>query len=372
MAVSAQSIRSSAQDFNYSGQAPTVATFLKIAPDIRAAGMGNLTTLPAHDSNSAFGNPARIAFAQDYDLGEIAASFNPVAPGISKDIKLMSLAGYVSLDQYQYAGVTFQYFSLGDVSLTDQQGNESSFVRPNEWALGGFYSKRLSDFFALGVTIKGIYSNITGGVAVNGEETRPGFAIASDIGLKADIPMNNDFLIVGLAFNNVGTKMSYSSFGKKSFLPMSIKLGTGYRHMLDEENYIFAGLELGKGLVPSLPTYDESGKILKGEDPDKSVVSSLLNSFRDNPNGLQGEFKEVGFNFGVEAALINCLMLRAGYQYENETYGRLSHSTIGIGYFKDFGNKRIRFDTAFLMPSGQNLALRNTFKIGAAISFLDF
>ena len=335
------------EDYNNQGSVPSAASFLAIPVDIRGSGMGNLSVATQMDANAGFSNPARIALFGTNELSELAITYNPLSP-LMKDIRLLTFSGYTWVSPESYIGMTLQFFSFGQVTFFDAQGNESQQLMPNEMALGGFYTRRFGERLALSLSFKGILSNATGGVQYQGEATRSGTAIAADIGLAGSIATGNNEIDYGVAFNNIGTKMSYGGNTLKSFLPMSIKAGGGYRVIIDDDNYIFGGLELSKSLLPSIGAASVNQEM--------GLVSSIGSSFSTNAS-------DYSLHVGAEGKFSGSFFLRAGYNMENRVFGRNSYGTLGLGYIQALGVNNLRMDGAFNTSSHP---FNNTFKIGLA------
>src|SRR5687768_15731279 len=70
----------------------TSVPFLRIAPDARAAGMGDLALATTPDANSSFWNLAKVPF--NTSNGGISASYTPWLKDILNDVYLASIAGY--------------------------------------------------------------------------------------------------------------------------------------------------------------------------------------------------------------------------------------------------------------------------------------
>jgi hypothetical protein len=329
------------------GSVPAAASFLDIPGDIRGSGMGDLSVATQMDANAAFSNPARIALFATNELSEVAVTYTPLSP-LTKDIRLLTLAGYKWINSETFVGITVQYFSLGQVTFYDAQGNESQRLMPNDFALGGFYTHRLADRLSLSLTFKGIVSNATGGVQNQGETTHSGFALAGDVGLAGSVEAGYNEIDYGLAFSNIGSKISYTTGSSKSFLPMSLKLGGGYKINMDDENYVYAGLEISKPLLPSIEAANN--------DLNMGLLSAIGSSFSTNPSNFT-------IHAGAEGKFGGAFFLRAGYNKENKLYGRDSFATFGLGYNLAVGDNRVRMDGAFHTNSR---SINNTFKIGLA------
>ena len=78
------------------------------------------------------------------------------------DIYLAYLAGYWKLgsSDLQALSASLRYFSLGEIVLTDNQGNAQNSITPYEMAFDVGYSRKLSDKFSMGVVFRYIYSDL--------------------------------------------------------------------------------------------------------------------------------------------------------------------------------------------------------------------
>ena len=95
----------------------TAVPFLRISPDARAAGMGDLAIATSPDANSSFWNLAKVPF--NTTKGGISASYTPWLKDILNDVYLAALAGYYKFDDQQALSASLRYFSLGDIQFTD-------------------------------------------------------------------------------------------------------------------------------------------------------------------------------------------------------------------------------------------------------------
>ena len=78
---------------------------------------------------------------------------------------------------------SLRYFSLGNITFTDQFGTTIRDFKPNEFAFDVVYSRKLSDNFSAGLAARYIYSNLTGGTSVGGADTKPGQSAAADLSI---------------------------------------------------------------------------------------------------------------------------------------------------------------------------------------------
>lgn len=358
----------SQDQYVYRGTVPTTADFLKINVDPITSAMGNLIVSSGPTPFCSFKSPGSVAISSNSDeLTNFAFSYIPLATPLSKDIKMMTFTANQWVTDGTYIGLNIQYFTMGDVHFFDEQANEIGFTIPQEYSFGLFYAKSFSETLNMGATIKGIYSSLSGKTDFNGNKTKPAFGIALDYSVNGIAPINNNFISYGLSLNNIGTKMSISN-GTKSYIPMALQLGVGYKFMLGDRDYFFTGLEFGKMLVPSAPVYNQNGNIISGSNPDISVPQAIFSSFVDSPDGANGELKEVAVSLGAELCFKNQFFIRAGYNNESQGNGLGSYASFGLGLNKDFGNKRIKINISYGSATGENYSIKNSIKLGVALA----
>src|ERR1043165_6065604 len=146
------------------GQINTITTavpFLLIAPDARAGAMGDAGVATSPDANSIHWNPAKLAFVEK-NIG-FSVSYTPWLRALVPDIYLGYLSGYKKLKNDQTLGISLLYFSLGDITFTDNNGNVTGQFNPKELAVDVAYARKLGDDFAGGLALRYINSNLTGG-----------------------------------------------------------------------------------------------------------------------------------------------------------------------------------------------------------------
>jgi hypothetical protein len=131
----------------------TAVPFLRISPDARSGGMGDVGIATTPDANSSFWNQAKLPFAQS--KAAISVSYTPWLKGLGlSDVYLASLAGYYQLDEIQAISSSLRYFSLGNIQFTDQNGMDLSTYRPREFGFDIGYSRKLSDNLGLGIALR--------------------------------------------------------------------------------------------------------------------------------------------------------------------------------------------------------------------------
>ena len=358
----------------------TAVPFMMIAPDARSGAMGEAGVATAPDANSMHWNPAKYAFIeQDFGFG---ISYSPWLRRLVNDINLAYLSGFGRIDDMSTVAATLRYFSLGDITFTDEFGNELGTYRPNEFALDATYSRKFSENISGAVAARFIYSNLTQGQFVQGAETSAGTSIAADVAVyyqkEVDLGSTDGEVRWGINISNIGNKISYSKTAiKKDFIPTNFRAGVGFTINLDDYNSLAATLDVNKLLVPTPPiyqrdslgnpVYDAEGNLVveKGMDPDVSVVQGMIQSWYDAPYGFSEEMREFSFAFGLEYWYNKIFALRGGFFYEDATKGNRKFFTVGAGLrYNVFG-----LDLAYLIPIEQQNPLENTLRFTLLFNF---
>jgi len=347
--VSLFSAPATAQD-NTINVVTTAVPFLRISPDARAGGMGDLGVATSPDANSQFYNVAKYAFAPN--KSGIAVTYTPWLKDLGlNDVYLASLAGYYQLSETESLSGSLRYFSLGNIQFTDNLGNDLNAFRPREFAIDGGYSRKLSDQLSLGVSLRYINSNLAGGQAVNGVSYKAGNAVAGDIGLYYDgTSEEGSGISAGLALTNLGSKIGYTSDAtQKDFIPANMGIGVVYTKVTNEVNKLSFGLDIHKLMVPTPPQLGDSLGLVNYRS--KGVVGGWFSSFGDAPGGFAEELKEFYFSTGVEYTYSDQFAVRAGYFYENQTKGNRQYFSVGTGLKYD----ALGINLSYLIPSGSGV-----------------
>src|SRR5687768_13724448 len=108
----------------------TAVPFLRIAPDARTGGMGDLAVATSPDANSTDWNLAKVPF--NTNKGGISLSYTPWLSDILNDVYLAAVAGYYKFNEEEAISGSLRYFSLGDIQFTDGLGNDLNVYRPRE------------------------------------------------------------------------------------------------------------------------------------------------------------------------------------------------------------------------------------------------
>ena len=345
----------------------TAVPFLRISPDARSGGMGDMGVATSADAYSGLWNVGKVVF--NTNKGGIGATYTPWLKDLVNDVYLASLVGYYKFDENQALHGSVRYFSLGNITFTDNLGNDFGSFRPREFGIDVGYSRKLSKNSGIGVTLKFISSNLAGGTTVGATTYKTGNAVAADIGYyHNDVKANGSGFSWGAVLSNLGSKISYTdNADAKDFIPANLGLGFNYNKKMNATNNISFGLELNKLLVPTPPA-DPATPAQLASYRSKSVPGSWFSSFGDAPNGFGEEIKEFQVSAGVEYTYNNQFSLRAGYFYEDKTKGNRRYFTAGLGLkYNMFG-----FNFAYLLPTGNGVSrnpLSNTLRFSVLFDF---
>jgi hypothetical protein len=364
----------------------TAVPFLSISPDSRAGGMGDAGVASSADVNSIHWNASKLAFAEK-QMG-FGLSYTPWLKALVPDINLYYMSGYYKMKSAGTLGASLRYFSLGDITFTDINGNTVGQFRPNEFSVDVAYARKLSKVFSIGGAVRYINSSLTKGTFVDGSSTRPGRAVAVDVSAlyrKDEVKLGSKKATVsaGVNFSNIGQKINYTTanttLNTSNFLPMNMRLGGGLNIKLDDYNTLGIIADVNKLLVPTAPIYqvDAAGnkiddgnggyEIAAGKNPNRGVASSVFTSFNDAPGGGKEELHEISYATGLEYWYNKMFALRTGYFYEHLTKGGRQYLTMGAGLrFNVFG-----LDFAYLVPTQKAIRspLQNTIRVSLVFDF---
>jgi Type IX secretion system protein PorV len=338
----------------------TAVPFLRISPDARAGGMGELGVATSADANSAF-----------YNLAKTPCNATPTGIGVTyspwlkdlglNDVYLLAATGFHKLDENGALSASIRYFSLGNIPFTDYSGNSLGTGRPWEMGADLGYSRKLSDKIGIGLTLRYIHSDLAAGYASNGNTYKPGNAVAADISFFYNgVKDNGEGWRYGVALSNLGSKIGYTDVAtEKEFIPANLGVGVNYTTVFDEQNKLSFGLDINKLMVPSAPTLTSP--------PDAQVDSTNLANYH-NMGVVQSWFQSFGnsaydFSLGAEYGYNNQFFLRAGYFYEGKNQGDRQYFTVGIGLYYEM----LGLNFSYLVPSGSGVTrnpLSNTIRFG--------
>lgn len=342
----------------------TAVNSLKIGPDARAGGLGDIGAATDPDVNSQAWNPAKYPFC--ISRAGIAVNYTPWLRKIVNDIDLAYVAGYMRLGDYTAISSSLRYFSLGEVDA-----GENMSIKPYEMAFDIGVSRMLSENFSAAIALRYIRSDLSRNYS---DDTKPGNAFAADVAMYYNkyVVMGSRECQLGLGLNisNIGSKMK---FGDENtyFIPTNLRLGVNYLIPINEYNKIAFGLDLNKLLVPTMPRQkdDESGEDyqqrLQKDYFDMSPITGIFKSFGDAPGGFSEELKEIQWSFGVEYTYNDKFILRAGYHDEDKDKSNRKYFTVGAGFRMNV----FSIDAGYVLSTAASNPLDQTLRVSLAFDF---
>jgi len=340
----------------------TAVPFLRISPDARAGGMGDLGIATSPDAASTFYNQAKIPFAKK-DVG-IGLTYTPWLKDLGlNDVYLLAASGYKQLDNLQAVSASVRYFSLGNIQFTDFSGNELGSGHPREFSIDLGYTRKLGDKLSVGLAGRYIYSNLASGYAASGSTYQPGKTFAADISLfYHGVTEDKGGWNFGLALTNLGGKIGYTnSATDKDYIPADFGLGATYTAVFNEDNKVTFGVDMHKLLVPVPPQPSGNSSTDSANLADyhnESITGSWFKSFSG-----ENQFKSLQFSIGGEYSYQDQFFFRAGYFYEDPSKGDLKYFSLGVGV--KYNVMGLNF--SYLVPSGSGTnrnPLSNTLRFG--------
>lgn len=313
----------------------TSVTSQMIAPDARAAGMGDVGAATDPDVNSQYWNPAKYPFC--ISRAGVSLNYTPWLRQLVSDMSVAYLSGYYRIGDYSAVSASLRYFSLGEV-FTDESENAMT-INPYEMSLDVAYSLMLSEKFSLAAAVRWIYSDLTYNYE---DDTSPGSAFAADIACYYNDYINigerECQLGIGLNISNIGSKITFGGSDDSEFIPTNMRLGASLMVPVDEYSRFTIAADANKLLVPTYPLQEEGelqedyNRRIQKEYYDVSSIAGIFKSFGDAPGGMKEELQEINWSVGAEYVYNDKFSVRAGYHHESENKGNRKYFTVGAGF----------------------------------------
>ncbi|MGC1204691.1 MAG: type IX secretion system outer membrane channel protein PorV [Flavobacteriaceae bacterium] len=372
----------------------TGVPFVLIAPDARAAALGDMGVATSVDAFSQQWNSSKYVFSET--KSGIGVSYTPYLSRLVNDIFLGNVTYFNRIDERSAFAASLKYFSLGDIEFVTDEFSEALIQRPNELTIDASYALRLTDQFAMSVAMRYLRSDLRLD-GVDGDAT-PASTFGVDISgyYQSEENAYSDFngrWRAGFALQNIGPKFTYDEGGVENFQPTNLRLGAGFDFIFDQYNKVSVTAEVAKLLVPTPPilgdefnytdnnsngVYDEdvddlgsiveTNVIVSGQSQDVGFLSGMFQSFGDAPGGFSEELKEFTWALSAEYLYQDSFAFRAGYFNESEEKGARKFLALGAGFKANVVN----IDLSYLFsaskiqsPLENTLRFSLTFNIGA-------
>ncbi|NNL83207.1 MAG: type IX secretion system outer membrane channel protein PorV [Winogradskyella sp.] len=360
----------------------TGVPFLLIAPDARAAAMGDMGVATSVDGFSQQWNPAKYVFSEA--KSGVGISYTPYLSRLVNDISIGYATYFNRLNEYSAVSASFKYFSLGEITLTQGENDPGVNVKPNEFTADIAYTLRLADQFSMAVAMRYLRSDL------RIDQVDPNANAANSFGVditgfyQGEEEAYNDFngrWRAGFAIQNLGPKFKYDDAGRENFQPTNLRLGGGFDFIFDDYNKLALTAEVTKLLVPTPPKLgyvdsdsdgeqdsDEPTIIVEGQDNDVSFLKGVFQSFGDAPGGFSEEIREFTWALGAEYYYQDSFAFRAGYFNEAEDKGARKFFALGAG----FKYTTINIDLSYLFSASRvQSPLENTLRFSLTYNFGD-
>ncbi|PIE50359.1 MAG: hypothetical protein CSA38_03965 [Flavobacteriales bacterium] len=342
----------------------TGAPFLRVAPDARAAGMGDQGVATSADVFSQFWNAAKYPFSRN--TSGVGVNYSPYLSKLTSDVFLLYGSYYKFLGEEERSTISASvyYFNMGAVDLRKivspgVVANEGT-AKPSEFALDVAYALKLSDQYSMAVTGRFVRSDLSGGF--NTDTTlKPANSFAVDVSGYYSSPKfgtgdMESSVNGGFAIQNLGPKLNYSADDdSRAYMPTMARLGVGYNMHLDSKNTISLSVEGSKLLVPGAEKVgvDPNTQFDIYEVPNVGVMEGIGKSFKNE--------KSLMFSGAAEYNYDNAFFIRTGYFKESDVQGARQFATAGVGIkYNSLG-----LDVSYLLNTSKiNTALDNTLRFG--------
>ena len=342
--LASQCIESDGWFYNYDGTdcrrtVFTAVPFLRMIADARSGAMGDAGIAISTDANAMQFNASKLAFAQQ-GMG-FGISHTPwLRSGGFRSSSLTYLSGFTQLGGGQALGFGLKHFSLEAIPLFNTSGMELNNGETTEVEFALAYAKKITNKFSAAISGKVIYSNLAEGLVLStGGITDTEIVGALDLSFTYQTPISlpklESGLRLGLAFSNLGSKITYTNSAIKEYLPANIGLGAAWEVKLDDRNALTITGDVNKLMVPT-PCRDSGANCDRNGNgiPDFkefSPLSGAFQSFDDAPGGFNEETRELMYSVGLEYWLDQQFALRGGYFSEAATKGGRKYLTLGMG-----------------------------------------
>ncbi|HLG32579.1 MAG TPA: PorV/PorQ family protein [Ignavibacteriaceae bacterium] len=350
---------------NYA-QGEAAVPFLLLAPDSRFGAIGESGTGLADNSAAIFWNPAGIAFLTGTELSITHSNW---LPQFNLDLfyDYLSYRGYIE-DLSGSVTASIAYMNFGEFVRTGENdptplGTFSAY----DAALTLGYATKLSSDWGIGLNFRIIHSRLSDKPV--GEEEGEGTAtsVSFDIaGIWRPEHLDifgwelNNALSIGANLSNLGPKITYIDQAQSDPIPTNFRLGFAFQLFNDEFNSLVYTLDFSKLLV----SRDSTGA-------SKQFYEALFSSWGDET--MSEEMRDLVTSMGLEYWYGTpgdfLFALRAGFFYEDPSYGNRKFLTFGAGLRYDIYGFDFSYITTSVFPDGDTHPLNDTLRFTILIGW---
>jgi hypothetical protein len=238
------------------------------------------------------------------------------------------------------------------------------------------YATKLSDDWGLGFNFRVIHSSLSDQPTAEEEGSGVATSVSFDVGgmwrpTQLVLPwIDEDIgnkLSIGVNISNMGPKIFYIDRAQADPIPTNFRLGFAYRIFQDEFNSLTYVLDFSKLLVHTTP-----GDTATGVNPGaQEWYQAIFTSWGDKP--LNQELQEVLTSMGMEYSYGQpgdfIFSVRAGYFYEDPSYGGRKFVTFGAGIRYDIYGFDFSYLTTSVFPGMEDDPLNNTLRFTLVVGW---
>lgn len=359
-------------------QGEAAVPFLLLAPDSRAGGLGESGAGLADNSAAVFWNPAGIAFLTGSEVGFTHSNWLPM-------FNLDLFYDYATYRQYiedlsgsLTASVT--YMNYGEFVRTSSNSPDPiGTFRSFDAALTLGYATKLSNSWGLGFNFRVIHSRLADKPTEAEQGSGVATSVSFDIGAmwrpeKLDLPLIGDIgnqFSIGFNLSNIGPKIYYIDQAQADPIPTNFRLGIAARLFEDEYNSLTYTIDFSKLLV-------DKGEAFRGEvdttgtKKRKDFYETIFTAWFDQP--FSEEIRDIVTSMGLEywygsEAEGFKFALRAGFFYEDPSFGNRKFVTLGAGIRYELYGFDFSYITTDVFKGSENHPLNNTLRFSLLIGW---
>ena len=341
--------------------------FLLINADIHSAGMGNTFLATDADAGDVYNNFAKINRLETHR--NFTFNYTPYFQVQRyNDIYLTNIGYSQKINSNSSFFAAFRYFSYGELTLTDIQGNIIQTSKPNDLSIDVGYTRSISNSIDIGASFRFVNSHLFRGNALgNSTYYSDGRTAAVNLSIfYQQDRLNDEGLKVGLLLSNLGGKIGYTNeANNKSFIPASLNIGAGYNFRFDRSNSLDFGFDIFKLLVPPNPLDQDETTVQEFEN--QSLLTSYGKSFFYN-SGSSNWVNNLTYNLGSVYNFEDFLLLRLGYSIQQQG----SYFSTGLTF--KYNSFALHLSYALPYESGKDVnpninPVSNTLRAGIGYSF---
>ncbi len=357
----------------------TAVPFLQIEPDSRGAAMGNTGVAIADNAAAVFWNPAGLAF-QRGNQASLTHS-NWLKNFNVSDLFYDYVVGKMYIDGIGTVGAHLTFLNLGQQAVTDERSPDViSEFNSLELALGLSYGYEVNKNFALGTSLRFIYSSLASGVRVGEQKVNPGSSVAVDLAtLYRTDPFslggNEARFSAGLNLSNIGPGMQYTDRAQKDPLPTLLRFGFAFSYELDPDGFNKINLATDvtkimartKEVVVEVISADSVITEREASGPLEALVDSwgTWEHFNGQTNVDVSLLQQFMIGTGIEYWYNNIFALRGGFYYEDPNNGDRKYITLGAG----LKYNAIGVDFSYIQTLEEDHPLANTLRFSLLVDF---